>query len=373
MYPTAEQAHVLAQTFGCCRFVYNRFLKQRELAHQNGKRMNYAQTSAALTRLKKDPVYQWLNDVSSVPLQQSLRHLNSAYTNFFKKCAKHPTFKRKTKAQTAEYTKAAFRFDLITKELTIAGLGPVKVRWSRKVPVQPTTVTAIRKRSGRYFVSLVLDIAYEQMPKTGDGIGIDLGLTRFAALSNAEIYPYPKFLYKYSRLLTHKQRELARKKNGSKRYERCRLQVARLHEKIADCRKDAIKKFARQMVQRFDFIAMEDLNVAGMVKNHNLARSISDVGMGYTVRTIEQMAAMHGKTAVEINRFYPSSKLCSACGYKLADLALAVRAWICPSCGATHDRDINAAKNILTAGLAATARGGDVRPDVATAVSGGLL
>ena len=369
-YPTPEQERILARTFGCCRFVYNHFLAERTAAFQRGERMNYVQTSAALTKLKADPQYAWLREVSSVPLQQSLRHLQTAFRNFFEKRAGYPSFKRKTGRQSATYSRNAFRFEVGNQRLILSGIGRLKVKWSRQVPVEPTTVTVIRQPSGRYFVSMVLDLTPAPLPKTGESVGVNFGVARLATLSTGERIPNPRYLSKYERRLKRKQRELARKQKGSRRRERCLEQLARIHEKIANCRKDVIQKLAWSLVCRFDTIYVEDLNLRGMVKNHALARSLSDAGIGYAIRAIEAKAAMHGKTVVKVDRFFPSSKLCSSCGVLQPEMPLSVREWRCASCGATHDRDENAAKNLLAAGQAVTARGGSVRPGIATAVQG---
>lgn len=370
-YPTPEQEHILTRTFGCCRFVYNHFLAERTAAFQRGKRMNYAQTSAALTKLKANPDYAWLREVSSVPLQQSLRHLQTAFRNFYEKRTRYPTFRRKSGRQSAEYTRNAFRFELGSQRLVLAGLGALRVKWSRRVPVEPTTVTLIRRPSGRYFVSMVLNLTPAPLPKTGQNVGVDFGISRLATLSTGERIANPRHLARYERRLKRKQRELARKQKGSQRRERCRRQVARIHEKIANCRKDTIQKFAWNLVRRFDTIYIEDLNLRGMVKNHALARSLNDVAIGQAIRAIEAKAAMHNKTVVKMDRFFPSSKLCSSCGALQKTMTLSVRTWTCPVCGTTHDRDENAAKNLLAAGQAVTARGGSVRPKEAIASEGG--
>jgi putative transposase len=369
-YPTREQERVLARTFGCCRFVYNRFLAERTAAFQRGERMTYVQTSAALTKLKQDPDYAWLKAVSSVPLQQSLRHLQTAFRNFFEKRTSYPAFKKKSHRQSAEYTRSGFRFDVGNQRLTVSGLGRLTVKWSRRVPVEPTTVTVIRTPSGRYYVSMVLDITPAPLPKTGESVGVDFGVARLATLSTGERIPNPKHLSQYERRLTHVQRDLARKQKGSRRRERCRVQLARLHEKVANCRQDTINKLAWHLVCRYDTIYVEDLNLRGLTKNHSLARSLGDAAIGSAIRAIEAKAHMHGKEVVKIDRFFPSSKMCSSCGAVRNTLPLSVRAWRCDACGAVHDRDENAARNILAVGQTVTARGGSVRPSTATAVQG---
>jgi len=321
--------------------------------------MNYSQTSAALTALKRDPDFAWLNEVSSVPLQQALRHLQTAYRNFFDKRTGYPSFKRKDGKQTAEYTRSGFTFERGNQRLLIAKLGRLKVKWSRHIPVEPTTVTVIRKPSGRYFVSLVVDVQPAPLPKTGEAVGIDFGASRLATLSTGEKVANPKYTYRYAQQLKRQQQKLARKQKGSNRYKRQKQRVARVHEKIANSRMDTAKKLAWSMVTRFDTICVEDLNLRGMIKNHSLARSLSDAGIGQCIRAIEAKAAMHGKEVVKVDRWFPSSKLCSECGALQESMPLNVRHWTC-GCGAIHDRDENAATNILAVGHTVTGRGASV-------------
>ena len=358
-YPTPEQEQHLAQTFGCARFVYNRFLAERTAAFQRGERMNYNQSSAALTSLKRDPDFVWLNEVSSVPTQQALRHLQTAFKNFFDKRTGYPSFKRKDGKQSAEYTSSAFKFEVGNQRLLLAKIGPLKVKWSKHVPVDPTTVTVVRKPSGRYFVSLVVDVTPAPLPATGEYVGIDFGISRLATLSTGERVANPKYSNRYQRQLKRQQQALARKVKGSNRYKCQRQRVARVHEKIANSRSDTAKKLAWSIVTRYDTICVEDLNLRGMVKNHSLARSLSDAGIGNAIRAIETKAAMHGKTVIKIDRWFPSSKMCSACGTLQSSMPLSVRQWTC-DCGATHDRDENAARNILAVGHTVTGRGAGV-------------
>jgi len=355
-YPTPEQEQILARTFGCTRYVYNWGLAHRTDAFRRGERMSYTQSSAALTALKKDRETAWLNEVSSVPLQQSLRHLQTAFRSFFNKRTRYPSFKRKDGRQSAEYTRSGFKFEIGNQRLLIAKLGRLKVKWSKHVPAVPTTVTVIRKPSGRYFVSMVVDVQPAPLPETGESVGIDFGIARLATLSNGERVANPRLLNRYQRRMKRQQQALSRKQKGSNRYKRQKQRVAKLHEKITDTRKDAIKKLAWSLVTRFDAIHVEDLNLRGMVKNHYLARSLSDAGIGNAIRAIEEKAAMHGKSVVKIDRWFPSSKMCSECGTLQESMPLNVREWTC-DCGATHDRDLNAARNILAVGHTVTARG----------------
>ena len=361
IYPTNEQQELLGQTFGCTRFIYNWGLDLRSKGWKDGVRLGYPDTSKALTELKKDPEKVWLNDVSSVPLQQALRHLQTSFLNFFEKRAGYPTFKKKGGYESAEYTKAAFSFDRATRVLGLAKIGPVKVKWSRSLPSEPSSLTISRNPAGQYFVSFVAEAPEVHLAKTGESIGIDFGISRLATLSNGERIANPKHGAKYSRRLALLQRRLARKTKGSNRRKKAKLAVAKLHQKISDSRKDAINKFTTTMVKKFDAIYIEDLNIRGMVKNHNLARSLNDASIGMAVQQLEYKATRYGRTVQKVDRWFPSSKLCSKCGHLLSSLSLSIREWDCPSCGTHHDRDDNAACNIKAVGQTVSAHGGGVR------------
>lgn len=359
-YPTPGQAQHLARTFGCTRFVYNWALAERTAAWKDGGRMGYPETDRALTALKKQDDRAWLNEVSSVPLQQALRHLQTAFVGFFEKRTGYPTFKKKTGRQSATYTHSAFRFELDNQQLFLAKIGAIKIKWSRHVPVMPSTVTVIRTASGKFFVSMVIDVDPTRLPETGQVIGIDFGVARLATLSTGERIANPRYLARYQAKIARLSRDLARKQKGSNRRFQARRKLAAAHEKVWNCRKDVQNKLAWNLVSRYDTIYVEDLNLRGMVKNHNLARSLSDAAIGAALRAIETKAAMHGKTVVKIDRFFPSSKLCSACGVIRKELKLSERQWTC-LCGAVHDRDENAAKNIVAVGQTVTAHGDGVR------------
>lgn len=359
--PTVPQRQELARTFGACRFVYNWALRLRSDSYKAGKTINYNASSAALTALKKDPDHVWLNKVSCVPTQQALRHLQSAFRNFFEKRSAYPGFKRKHGKQAAEYTCSAFKWEAETKTLTLAKLGVLKVRWSREFQSSPTTVTITKDTAGRYFVTLCLDETFKRWPKTGEAIGIDLGISRLATLSNGERIANPKHDARLQRHLARAQRELARRTKGSNRRERSRLHVAKIQARIADSRADNLHKVTTTLVRRFDVICIEDLNMRGMVQNHCLARSLSDAALGTVSRMLEYKCDRYSKELKRVDRFYPSSKRCSACGHIVERLPLSVREWDCPECKTHHDRDENAAVNILTAGHAVTGRGGSIR------------
>jgi len=369
-YPTQPQQHLLARVFGSCRYIYNWALRLRTDSYREGRTINYSASSAALTELKRQPETSWLNETSCVPTQQSLRHLQTAFRNFFEKRTRYPGFKSRRGKQSAEYTKSAFKWDADRKALKVSQLGRLKIRWSRSFTSSPSTVTITKDRAGRYFVTLVLNEIKAPWPKTGKAVGVDLGINRLATLSTGEKIPNPRYLNKYQKQLAKAQRVLARRKKGSNRWKRQRLRVARIHAKIADSRADALHKATTGLVRRFDVICLEDLNVRGMVRNHCLARALSDVALGEFRRQVEYKCDWYDKEVKLVDRFFPSSKRCSNCGHILESLPLSIRRWTCPECGAEHDRDENAATNIeMAAGHAVTARGGTIRRVAASAAN----
>jgi putative transposase len=307
-----------------------------------------------------------------VPLQQALRHLDTAFKNFFEKRSSYPKFKKKGQKDTAEFTRSGFSFDAENNRLILAKMGgvPLKIVWSRPLHSPPSSLTIIRKPSGKYFVSFVIEAPAPNAPQTGESIGIDFGISHLATLSNGERIENPKHGDRLQKRLALEQRRLAKKtrvvnaetgkKQDSKRRIKQKRKVARVHERIADARKDALHKMTTDLVRRFDTIYVEDLNLQGMVKNHNLARSLHDASMGTAIQLLKNKASHVGKQVVKIDRWYPSSKTCSACGYVRPVLDLGVRTWTCPICGVTHDRDVNAAKNILAVGKTVLAHGENV-------------
>jgi len=363
-YPTDEQKEILAQTFGCARFAYNYMLKARTDAYYNKKkRIGYHETSALLTQLKKQPEYTWLNEVSSVPLQQALRHLQSAFANFFAKRNKYPTFKSKFDKQSAEYTASAFKFE--NGVLTLGRMiEPLIIKWSRTLPkaAKLTTVTVSKDCAGRYFVSMLMDDAVTDKSVVSNKVGIDLGLTDFAVTSSGSKFQSPKSLCVNLEKLALLQKRLSKKKKGSNNRNKARLKVAKLHARIADTRKDFLHKLSTKLINENQVIAVESLAVSNMLKNRKLAKSISDAGWSEFVRQLEYKAKWYGRTLIGIDKWYPSSKRCNTCGHTIATLSLNTRTWECPSCKTSHDRDVNAAKNILTAGLAGLAFGENVSP-----------
>lgn len=362
-YPTEEQQTLLAQTFGCVRKVYNHTLDLRtEAWYERQERVNYNATSTELTVWKTTPEVLYLNEVSSVPLQQSLRHLQTAFVNFWEGRAQYPTFKSKHGKQSAEYTKSGFTWDAGNKRLTLAKMGRIKVKWSRQVTVDPSTVTISKTQSGRYDVSLRCEIDVQPLPTVSQEIGIDVGLTHTATFSTGEKIGNPRHTRKYEKKLARAQREMARKQKGSQNRKKARLKVAKVHQKMSDCRMDFVHKMTTRLIRENQVIVVEDLNIRGMVRNHSLAKHIADVSWGEIFRQLEYKAEWYGRTFVKIDRFYPSSKRCSGCGSILDKLPVSIRAWTCPKCDAVHDRDHNAAINIVAAGQAVLACGSGVRP-----------
>ena len=364
LHPTPQQEIALARTFGCARFAYNYMLRQRTDAwFERKEKVGYHETSAMLTALKKTEEFSWLNEVSSVPVQQSLRHLQTAFGNFFARRSKYPTFKKKDGAQSAEYTTSAFKW--ADGKLRIAKMDEaLNIRFSRTIPkaAKVTTVTVSKDCAGRYFVSMLCTDQVQAKAPVAAKVGIDLGLTHFAILSTGEKIAAPNTFRKNEEKLAKLQRRLAKKTKGSANRKKAKLKVARLHAKIADSRKDFLHKLSTRLVNENQVIAIETLAVSNMQKNRCLAKSISDASWAEFVRQIEYKSLWYGRELVGIDRWYPSSKRCSDCGHTVAKMPLNVREWTCPECGTIHDRDINASKNILAAGLAVLALGESINP-----------
>ncbi len=371
-YPTDEQQQVLARTFGCVRYIYNWGLRKKTDAYyQQGERLNYAHLSCALTDLKKQDETAWLNEVSSVPLQQTLRHLDRAFLNFFEGRAKYPTFKKKHGVQSATYAASAFKWD--GAHLTLARMEtPLHIVWSRPLPnrCKPTSVTVTKDCAGRYFVSMLIEEDMHPLPVTPKMVGLDLGLKSIVITSDGHTHGNPKFFAKDERKLARAQRRLAKKRKGSKNRDKARRKVARIHARIADRRRDSQQKLSTQIIRENQVVCVESLHVKNMVRNRHLGKAISDVGWGEFVRQLDYKAACYGRTLVKIDKWYPSSKRCFDCGHVLETLSLDIRVWTCPECATVHDRDVNAANNILAAGLAVHACGECVRPGAVKTKSG---
>jgi putative transposase len=365
-YPSDAQAAELSRTFGCVRKVYNLALAVRTEAWARKERVNYHQTSAMLTAWKKTEELAFLNDVSSVPLQQTLRHLQSAFAHFFAKRAKYPRFKsRKKSRQSAEYTTSGFRFQ--GGRLTLAKMtGPLDIVWSRPLPdgAQPSTVTVSKDAAGRWFVSLLCeDPAVQPLAATDTAIGIDVGLDDLLTLSTGEKVTNPRHERRDRARLAKAQRELSRKATGEgANRAKARRKVAKVHARIADRRRDLLHKLTTRLVRDNQTLVIEDLTVRTMVKNRTLARAISDASWREFRCLLEYKAAWYGRQVIAVDRFFPSTRLCSACGTVREKVPLSVRMWTCENCGTTHDRDVNAAKNLLAAGLAVAVCGAGVRP-----------
>jgi putative transposase len=374
-YPTSEQETLLRRTMGCARLVYNRALAARNEAwYERKERVGYSETSTMLTSWKKQEDLQFLNEVSSVPLQQSLRHLQTAFTNFFAVRAKYPNFKKKHHGGNAEFTKAAFKWK-DSKVYLAKCSQPLDIRWSRHIPegVEPSTITVKLSPSGRWTVSLLVDVVIETLPESPHQIGLDLGINSLMALSNGEKIANPQTFKAKRRKLRQAQKALSRKKKGSNNRHKARLKVAKVHAEISDARQDFLHKLTTRLVRENQLIAVEDLSVKNLVKNHKLALSISDAAWGEAIRQLEYKCAWYGRNFVKIDRWFPSSKRCSNCGYIIDNLPLNIREWDCPKCSVHHDRDENAGKNILAAGLAVNVCGATVRPEQSKSVKAGAM
>jgi putative transposase len=363
-YPTPEQEALLNLTFGSVRYVYNRALALRSHAWlQEQKRVNYYDTSKLLTEWKQNPETEWLQDVSSVPLQQSLRHLQAAFVAFWEKRAKFPAFKSKRKGRhSATFTRMAFSYR--DGRVTLANcVAPLNIRWSQPLPkdADPSSVTVSRDPAGRWHVSIQVEAIVEALPAVTTTVGIDMGITCLVALSTAEKVPNPQHERKDRARLALVQRRLSRKAIGSANRFKARVKVAKVHARIADRRRDILHKLSTRIVHENQVVIIEDLAIRNMVRNHSLARSIFDASWSEFRRQLEYKAAWYGRTVLAIDRWCPSSKTCSVCGWVATTMPLNVRSWVC-QCGAIHDRDVNAARNIQAAGLAVLACGDGVRP-----------
>ena len=358
IYPTDPQKTALAKLFGCCRVVFNGALA---FCHENYKQGNkfvgYNQWSKSLTQLKKTEEREWLTEVSAIPLQQSLKDLQTSFKNFFDSCSgkrkgkkvKPPKFKKRKSKQSARFADNGFKIN--GDSVYLAKIGDLKVVWSRDLPSQPSSVTVIKDSARRYFLSFVCEVNHPQLPDNGQSVGIDLGITDFATLNTGEKIKAPKPLKRQLKRLKRLQKNLSRKQKGSKRREVARLKVAKLHAKIADTRTDFLHKLSTRLIQENQLIALEDLPVSGMMKNRKLSRAISDLGWRSFRTMLEAKSEMYGREVRVIDRWEATTQKCSCCGFKGGKKELSVREWTCLNCGQIHDRDLNASTNILNVSL----------------------
>lgn len=350
IFPTVEQEVLLAKHFGSVRFVYNHFLNERKEQYQKDKKSdNYYSQAKTLTEIKKKAENEWLKEVNSQTLQFALRSLDTAFLNFFRCNAQFPKFKSKKHKNT--FTVPQFGKLEDGKIIIPKFKDGIKVKLHRDVKGKIGKMNITKTPTGKYFVSIFTEQQIEELPKTKKQVGIDLGLKDFVITSDNDKFKNNRYTKKYAKKLKKAQQHLSRKKKGSNGFEKQKLKVAKIHEKIASCRLDTLHKVSHKLVNEFDLIVVEDLNVKGMIKNHKLSKHISDASWGNFVTLLQYKCDWYGKQLVKVNRFFPSSKCCSECGWINQELKLSDREWTCNSCGVVHDRDWNASKNILKEGL----------------------
>ena len=381
LYPTPSQRIALARAFGCARVVFNDGLRARRQAAQAGlPYLSDAELSAALTVAKRTPERAWLAEVSSVVLQQALADLNTGYRNFYasvtgtrkgRKVAPPRFRSRKDGRQTIRFTSNA-RFRVLPNgRLRLPKIGEIEVRWSRDLPSRPSSVTVIRDAACRYFASFVVEAGRQSLPAVATEAGLDLGLTHFAVLSDGRTITSPQFLRRAERKLRKAHKALSRKAVGSHNRDKARVRVARVHGKVADGRRDWLHKQSIRIIRDNQAVYVEDLCIHALARTH-LAKSVHDAGWGMFTGMLEYKARKYGRTFAKIGRFEPTSQQCSACGLNDGPKPLHIREWTCAGCGAAHDRDLNAARNILALGRRErqNACGGQVRPASALAPAG---
>ncbi len=358
LYPNKLQAELINKHLGSNRFVYNHFLAKRiELYKENQKTLTYNQCANSLPKLKKE--FEWLKEIDSISLQQTLRNLDLAYQNFFREIKKGNKNQGFPKFKSKKDNRKSYRTNVTNNNIRVEGnkiklpkLGLVKFAKSKEVDGIIKNVTISIVPSGKYFISILCEVPeLVKLPASPNNIGIDLGIKDFAITSEAEIIDNPKYYHRYEKKLAKLQRQLSRKKKGSRNRNKARIKVARLHEKITNTRTDFLQKLSTRLINENQIICLEDLNIEGMVKNHKLAKSISDVSWNSFAIMLNYKAEWYGREIVVIDRYYPSSKLCNICGWKYNDLNLSIRNWECPECNTNHNRDVNAAINIRNEGL----------------------